>query len=218
MYVSEKNKVILLWNPKTGSSSLHGYLKLNVPDSFFGPRDRIYPERTGHWHMPLVRIVQNAEKAGINIGDLQTWKIGVFWRDPIDRTLSGLAWGKRTHPETIRPDMSVTEYIVGSYSFVDQRPFLTDKIHTNYEPNFPHLHLNWTWFNYHDYTNEFKRLAEWFGLSPTDADIPHHQSAEGNRLYVEDLTADEIRIIKERYWDDYELLESRGIFAPTRDL
>lgn len=223
MFISRLHSVILTWNPKTGSQSVHRYLRLNVPDANFGPDGNTEKAPFAHWHKPLGAIIV---QAGIPRNALFEYRIGTWWRDPIDRCLSGFAWHKREFPNTYK-NMSLTQYIEEEHCFYHQMRYLTDRRLIISEPEFPEITLNWHWFNFHDYQNEFRRLASWFGLTPGEQaarghrtvgnEIPHVQHSN-NRLQIEDLTEAEIRLIKEYYLPDYELLESRGIFAPTRDL
>lgn len=223
MFRSRLHSVILLWNPKTGSQSVHRYLRLNVPDAEFGPDGPVEKAPFAHWHKHLGAVVNYY---GIPRNSLFEYRIGTWWRDPIDRCLSGFAWHQREFPD-IYGSMSLTQYIEEEHCFALQMRYLTDRRHLDVEPEFAELNLNWEWFNFHDYDNEFRRLASWFGLTPGEQaapgfptvknEIPHAQKSN-NRLQIEDLTEAEIRLIKEYYLVDYELLESRGIFAPTRDL
>jgi hypothetical protein len=225
MFISRQHKIIVIWNPKTGSQSIHRYLRLNVPDAYFGPAGRDEPEGKAHWHIPLFKIMKENQ---ITAEEIITYRIATFWRDPIDRFLSGYAWKQREFPD-LYANMSIREYVETEQYFRLQKVYLADRIHSFDEPRFPLINFDsiWTWFNFHDYENEFRRLAGWFGLTPGEQAPPKYPTQgneipwaqySNNRLQVEDLTEEEIRLIKEVHREDYELLESRGIFAPTRDL
>ena len=220
MFLSRSHKVIIIWNPKTGSTSLHRYLRLNVPDADFGPDGPDGPKK-GHWN---ARICQCARYWEITMEELTEYRIASFWRDPIDRMLSSYGFHQRTRPDVVG-SMTFMEYMEQHGKEVPpQWMYLTDRNIEGVRPF--EVDLNWEWFNFHDYQNEFKRLAGWFGLTPGEV-APRMFPTVGNEIpyvnvsthiQVEDLSQEEINFVKNTFRTDYELLESEGIFPLSRDL
>lgn len=221
MMCSFENKVMVLFSPKTGSQTLHGFLRrvVQVPNAYYGPRNPAQPDYEdgqAHWHPCMAYAVKHC---GIAREDLPNWRFATFWRDPIDRCLSGYAHHLRINEGSSDPT-TLEVYVSFWQSMFQQYQWLTDQLFSGDERAFPEVNLNHEWFNFHDYDNEVLRLADWFGYTgPSPTSLGYHsENSEGNRLYVDDLTPDQIRVIINRYRDDYQLLESRGIMAPTRDL
>lgn len=208
----------------TGSTSIHRYLRLHVPDSDFGPDHPNYGPKKGHWHGRLCQIVNYFE---IPVEELPTYRIATFYRDPIERVLTVLPYQIDHFPHRNLDTVSLSEWIEiqGQYMH-PQWMYLTDRNIIG-ERVYDGIDLNWEWFNYHDYENEFRRLASWFGLTPgnkapkmvatTGNQIPHLNHYE-NTPTIADLTQQDIDRIKEIFRADYELLEQHGIMVPSRDL
>ena len=223
MYLSREHKIIIVWNLGTGGVSLHRYLRLNVPDSDFGPDHPIYGPKKGHWRARICQIVNYFD---IPHHELPQYRIATFYRDPIERLLVSLPYQKHHFPGRFPEDITLAQYIEEHGQYVHpQWMYLTDRDFRGIRC-FDGIDLNWQWFNYHDYENEFRRLAGWFGLTPgepaeilvptTGNEIPHLNYYP--RLQVEDISQAEIDRCKEIYWEDYELFEQNGIFVPSRDL
>lgn len=208
----------------TGSVSLHRYLRLNVPDSDFGPDHPKYGPKKGHWHGRLCQIVNYFE---IPVEELPTYRIATFYRDPMERVLTVLPYQIDHFPHRNLDTVSLSEWIEiqGQYMH-PQWMYLTDRNIIG-ERVYDGIDLNWEWFNYHDYENEFKRIVSWFGLTTegygglheatTGIEIPHLNHYE-NTPTIADLTQQDIDRIKEIFRADYELLEQHGIMVPSRDL
>lgn len=222
MYLSRKHKIIIVWNIRTGSTSLHRYLRLHVPDSDFGPAHAKYGPKKGHWNSRFCQIVNYFQ---IPPEELPTYRIGSFYRDPLDRTISSMAYQQHHFPDRVA-GLSFSEYLEEHGKYVQpQWMYLTDRNIMGLR-TFDEIDLNWEWFNFHDYENEFRRITSWFGLTPgakaekmvatTGNEIPHVNAFP--RLQVEDLTQQEIDRCKEIYRADYELLENHGIMVPSRNL
>ena len=222
MYLSRKHKIIIVWNIRTGGVSLHRYLRLNVPDSDFGPDHAKYGPKKGHWNARLCQIVNYFE---IPPETLPEYRIATFYRDPLDRCLSSMAYQEHHFPDRVE-GLSFSEYLEIHGKYVHpQWMYLTDRDMDGIRV-YDGIDLNWEWFNYHDYENEFKRIVSWFGLTTegyggpheatTGIEIPHLNCFP--RLQVEDITQQEIDRCKEIYRADYELLEQHGIMMPSRDL
>lgn len=222
MFLSREHKIIVLWNPGTGSVSLHRYLRLNVPDGDFGPDHEIYGPKKGHWNARFCQIVNYFE---IPPETLPEYRIATFYRDPLERMASTLTYEQQHFPHRVE-GMSFAEYIEMHGQYVHpQWMYLTDRgvdgIRT-----FDGIDLNWEWFNFHDYENEFRRLASWFGLIPGNVAAPGVATVGNEIPYVnvfpsiqiEDMSQQEIDRIKEISRADYELLENHGIMVPSRDL
>lgn len=222
MYLSREHKIIILWNLRTGGCSLHRYLRLNVPDSDFGPTHPKYGPKKGHWNARLCQIVNYFE---IPPETLPEYRIASFYRDPLDRCLSSMAYQLHHFPGRV-DDMSFSEYLDVYGVYVQpQWMYLTDRDAEGLRI-FDGIDLNWEWFNFHDYENEFKRITSWFGLTPGEV-APKMFPTEGNeipwvntfpRLQVEDITQEDIDRVKEINQLDYELLEQHGIMMPSREL
>lgn len=224
MYLSRKHKIIIVWNLGTGSVSLHRYLRLNVPDSDFGPDHEKYGPKKGHWHCRFCQIVNYFN---IPPETLPEYRIATFYRDPIERALVSMPYQLAHFPFRNFDSMTFSEYLEEHGKYVHpQWLYLTDRDFMGIRC-FDGIDLNWEWFNYHDYENEFRRLAGWFGLTPgeqappmvptTGNEIPHLNHYP-NALRIEDLSQQVINRCKEIYHADYELLENHGIMVPSRDL
>jgi len=216
MMICKKNRVVFLFNPKTGTNSIHYIFKTKNPSLDFGKIPERYKTyevmRNGHLHLPLSKIVEIHPDIG---EEIREYKIASFYRDPIDRFLSGMDWHTRKYPEIVTPEMTVKEYIEYPMAFVHQYPFLTDRSTPYQERHFDGIDLDWTLLNYHDFENEVLRLADMFKISLNKSEIVRKNEGT-TRKYIDDLTQEEISMIKEIYVRDYEYLESQGIMVPSR--
>jgi hypothetical protein len=207
--ISRQNKVIVLFNPKTGTKTLHSLFMYKVPDVDF---HSLAPTNKGHYHFPLSVIADRDEGIKHNI---QNYRIVSFYRDPIDRFLSGMAWHRMKYPDIVTPEMTIKEYIEYPMAFVHQLPYICDRETHRSRRYFDGMDLNWTLLNYHDFENEVIRLGNMFGLNLDKSEIPKENVSE-NRQQIENLTQEEIAMIKNVYVRDYEYLESQGIMVPSR--
>lgn len=188
MIISPYHKLIILLNMKTGSMSL----KKNFIDI---PGGRFINASTGIQHNVRLRWLTYfyPQMEGVDISD---WRVVAFYRKPIERFLSGMAY----HIErfALPTNVSVEEYISGFGVVTPQVAFL----------NPPNKTVDL--FNFHDFANEVVRLAGELGYSINSAQVPKiNESA--NRKQVSDLTTAEIERIQDIYAEDYAFFASKGI-------
>lgn len=206
MLLHKEKKAIVLFNMKTGSMSLRRFLERI--DSGFDGGNWLGMGRT-HSNPFLWMLPKYFPDFDVD-NELMNYHVSCFYRDPIDRFLSGMFYAFRRQPEvdsTIRVKKYYEEQGYWGYQY---RWLGTLFPHDSWDAT-PWHPVPIHYYNFHDYDNEVVRLCSDIGITITKDQIPHENSSDGNRLYLKDLTQDEIEFLKELYLPDYLFLASRGL-------
>jgi len=191
MLLCKSLKILVLLNPKTGSQSLRQLMVyLNSTRSIFTVSE-----------IGLRNSRMSRFSAYFPNEDLTGYRIFAFYRDPLERFLSGMEHHQTKFPVEFPRTMSVSEYLNACGGFTPQVLHLNPEGYT--------LEL----FNFEDFNNEVVRMAAEFGYTINAAQVPKiNESA--NRKRRSDLTAQEIQLIRNHYDADYQFFASKGITFP----
>jgi hypothetical protein len=209
MLLHKDKKSIILFNMKAGSMSLRnifggldpGFMRGNVgnPDTH---------NNAFLWMLPKLFPDFDVEN------ELMEYHVGCFYRDPIDRFLSGMAYFLRVHTE-FDPNLRPIKYFEECGTWGYQYRWLGSLYSHDSWNGTPWHPVPIHYYNFHDFENEVKRLASDIGFTLRSDQIARVNSSEGNRLHYEDLTQTEIDFLKEYYDPDYKFLASKGLKVPT---
>jgi hypothetical protein len=193
MFVIPDSKVVILFTPRTGSSTLHRLLNRFCGDRLATPYVPI------HLHKPFWQLQQDVGE------NLEDYRMFAFGRHPVSWFDSCVKYNWNKHLDTIE------EY---HKNISPRRHFEIGRFGLQ-----SHILASRDWldrgddnvvFNFHDFTNEVIRLFSYLDVELTPEDVEknsNHITWSGwNREYTER----EIEQIKYWYWVDYHYLEFMG--------
>ena len=186
MLIHKAKKIIVLLNPKTGTSTLYDIFK---------------QYRSGYWHCQYK-----------NIPNSKDYKIFGFHRDPVDRFISAHSYlieeykvlepTKRTEwYKKYTNNITIAELIKTLVSGI-KGPVLD-----LFEPQTNWLNSNVELLNYHDFENECKKLMNIFDID-LDQIIPVKNNSK-NKIIPTDI---EKNLIQSFYKKDYDFFSNSGIY------
>jgi len=192
MILDRKRKLIVILNSRTGSTSLSKMFHDSAIES-----ELDFGKDNQHWNWCLKRVLIEAPDIEEEV-IAGKYRVFSFYREPIERFLSGMGHHYRMVPHLMRENMTIEEYDIAVGFFAPQYHFL-------------HMEgVEIEWFRFDDYVNEVIRLAAIFGLDITEKDVPWRNEAL-RIIPRESLTAEEITTVKDFYKMDYDLFASKGI-------
>ena len=186
MIIHETKKIIVLLNPKTGTTTLYDIFKRY---------------KSGHRHCQYK-----------NVPNFKNYKIFGFYRDPVDRFVSTHNYLIKTYKtlETTKNtewykkytnDITIAELIETLVSGIGG-PVLDLFLHqTNW------LNSNVELLNYHDFENQCKRLMNIFEID-LNRNIPITNNSV-NKIIPTDI---EKNLIQSFYKKDYDFFSNNGIY------
>jgi hypothetical protein len=184
-YVDTEHRVVILYPHKTGTHTLRKIITDN------GRVANVRPVTRGTNHATL-----NQVKEWTSIPDVFEYEVFAFYREPIEKFLSFMAYNYRDNP-TMEPVNTVMEYTEKHGYFVKQIRWLSHDIAT--------INL----LDYRHFDQELRRVLARVGIQHSDP-IPR-LNASNNRKKTSDLTTEEVEYIKDLYKEDYEFFDSKGI-------
>lgn len=199
MIINRNLRIIVLFNAKTASKSLR---EVMLTRAGFDVGDGL------HHNSPLWRLPNLYPDFDIE-NELMNYRVITFYRDPIDRHLSGMAWYLERYG--LNTNMSIDEFldehgvITWQYMWLANIPPGSD---TPWHPVPIEL------YNFHDFANEVVRIADSLGFTIRANQVPHLNESP-TRKYLADLTQAEIDRLKQEYALDYQFFASRNIQVPT---
>ena len=204
MIIHEQLKLIVLFNTKTGSKSLR---QVMINRGGFNVGDGL------HHNTPLWRITTLYPDFDVD-NQLMNYRVICFYRDPIDRHLSGMAWYLEHY--NLDTNMSVDQFL-DEHGFLGYQFCWLANILPSAGPNWnatPWHPVPIELYNFHDFDNEVVRIAASIGVNMNPNQVPKINEST-QRKYLEDLTQAEIDRLKEQYAPDYAFFASKNIQVPT---
>jgi len=188
MFVIPDSKVVILFTPRTGSSTLHKLLNKFCGDRLATPYVPI------HMHVPFWRL---QEDLGMNLEDHRMFAFGrhpVSWFDSCvkynyNNDAQHASISVRAHFE--RGRFGLQSHILASRDWLDRGD---DNVV----------------FNYHDFTNEVIRLFRYLDVKLTPKDVEENSNHITWEGWHREYTEQEIEQIKYWYWVDYHYLQFMG--------
>jgi len=198
MIIHNQLRLIVLFNAKTGSKSLRETM---IPRGGFSVGDGLH-HNSPLWRLPVLYPDFDVEN------QLTEYRVIAFYRDPVDRFLSGMAWYLDHYQ--LDPSMSVDQFIDEHGCIGWQYCWLANVLPGRPWDSAPWHPVPIELYNFHDFANEVVRIADSLGFTLRANQVPHVNEST-NRKYIEDLTQAEIDRIKEFYAPDYAFFASKNI-------
>jgi hypothetical protein len=184
-YINTEKRVVILFPHKTGTHTLRQILQ----DAGANPEPR-YSDVNNHPTLDHLKSINP------QIPDLYEYEVYAFYREPVEKFLSFIAYNYRQHP-LMEPYTNVFNYVEQYGYFAPQTRWL--KHHT----------VDVNLLDFSKFEGEMRRLLVRIGITPNVA-IPKLNASVGRKT-PNDLTPEEIAYIKSMYADDYAFFESKGI-------
>jgi len=206
MLLHPENKVIVLRNPKTGTTTLTYFLE-NY--SILEPLSR--------YHLRYSKL-SNEQK--------DNYKIYCFYREPVSRFLSGYFYLIKMYSSMEQQNPSLyekgLEKIYGSTEYRKAHDISMNDILEALSKNIPDipvldiLHPQTEWINsnvqllnFHDFENECRKVLRLFDEDPNVKIVKTNSMDLTNKL--EPLENNIIKLIHKYYSDDYDFFNEMGI-------
>lgn len=192
MYVIPDSKTVILFNPRTGSSTLHRLLRHFCGDRLLTPYDPV------HMHIPFYRLRE--EYDGPVIDD---YRMFAFARHPVSWFDSCVKYNWNKYLD-VKPEF---------HKNISPRAHL-EKGHFGYQC---HILGSRDWldtdnviFNFHDFTNEIIRLFSYLDVELTPEDVEKYSNHVTWKNWNREYSDFELERIRYWYWLDYHFLKFMG--------
>ena len=200
MIVFKDKKIVILMNARCGTKSMRSVLQ-NIPGY-----NIVYPHT--HWHGSFVR---GKELISPKIDDWSGFRVFGFYRDPLERWVSGLAWWQEKYPEK-NFDLPIQELFATHGGFIHQSLILNDNFFMDPWDNPENISTNVELLDYNNFDEGMKMIGDLVGVNI--GTMPIVNSAI-NKKNLNEYSAEDIQFIKDVYDRDYKYFAARGIVVPS---
>lgn len=184
-YIDRQHEIIILYPHKTGTHTIRQL----ITDA--GRVSGTTPEGHNTNHPTLEQV----REWNPDITNIYDWDVYAFYREPVEKFLSFMAYKYLTYPE-LEQKNTVMEYVENYGYFAPQVRWLHhDKVEIKL-------------LDYRRFEPQLRHVLMRVGIFPETIPV---LNASGNQLTPADLTTEEIDFIKGMYQEDYAFFASKGI-------
>lgn len=183
-YVDTQHEIIILYPYKTGTHSIRQIMTDNGRSPNGSP-----PEGTQHPSLEQLKLRRP------DITNIYDWDVYAFYREPVDRFISWMAYKHKIYPE-FAPTNTVMEFIGAHGIIPTQTRWLKHDI------------VNIKLLDFRNFEAELRRVLRRVGISPQTIPVLNESP---NRRTPSELSAEEIATVKDFFKEDYDFFASKGI-------